>query len=205
MGLDRAAARGTRPVVLATSPARVAANSWLTDRMAYMLVSGPPASGKSTLAVPLARRLDWPLLSKDTVKETLGDALGVADERWSEGLSRAAFEVLFAVAAEVPRAVLEGNFYPEARTSLAALSGPLVELHCRCPLTECRRRFQNRPRHPIHGEHTPPLSFFSQFEQPVGLGPVLEVDTTTEVDLDEVLAWLAARIPHGTGGLPHQR
>jgi adenylate kinase family enzyme len=34
---------------------------------AYVVVSGPPASGKSTLAPPLAAHLGLPLAAKDTI------------------------------------------------------------------------------------------------------------------------------------------
>jgi len=34
--------------------------------MTLVLVTGPPASGKTTLAQPLAHHLSLPLLSKDT-------------------------------------------------------------------------------------------------------------------------------------------
>jgi predicted ATPase len=46
-----------------------------------VLVTGPPGSGKTTLAVPLARRLELPLIAKDTIKEALFDALGTGPVR----------------------------------------------------------------------------------------------------------------------------
>jgi predicted kinase len=51
-----------------------------------ILVTGPPASGKTTLAQPLARQLGVPLLGKDTVKEALFDTLGTGDRAWSRRL-----------------------------------------------------------------------------------------------------------------------
>ncbi|MEJ0066743.1 MAG: AAA family ATPase [Caulobacteraceae bacterium] len=33
-----------------------------------MLISGPPGAGKTTLAVPMAHRLGWPLITKDHIK-----------------------------------------------------------------------------------------------------------------------------------------
>jgi predicted kinase len=44
-----------------------------------VLVTGPPASGKTSLAQPLARHLGRPLLGKDTIKEALFDSLGTGD------------------------------------------------------------------------------------------------------------------------------
>ena len=42
----------------------------------FVLVAGPPGSGKSSLAGPLARELGLPLLAKDEIKEALMGALG---------------------------------------------------------------------------------------------------------------------------------
>ncbi|WP_460517381.1 AAA family ATPase [Humibacter antri] len=59
-----------------------------------MLVLGRPASGKSTLSAKLTERWSLPLVSKDSVKEILFDALGAGDVEWSMRLGRASFAVL---------------------------------------------------------------------------------------------------------------
>jgi 2-phosphoglycerate kinase len=55
-------------------------------RLVY--VSGAPGSGKTSLAVPLAAELGYPLLGQDRIKETLHDALGAPepDLAWSRRL-----------------------------------------------------------------------------------------------------------------------
>ena len=50
-----------------------------------VLVSGAPATGKTTLAGPLAAALGFPLLAKDHIKETLHDALDGGGEGENEG------------------------------------------------------------------------------------------------------------------------
>jgi tRNA uridine 5-carbamoylmethylation protein Kti12 len=50
--------------------------------MTLVLVTGPPTSGKTTLARPLAHHLDLPLLGKDAIKEALFDTLGTGDRAW---------------------------------------------------------------------------------------------------------------------------
>ena len=44
--------------------------------MTLILVSGIPASGKSTMAAYLSEKLDIPMYSKDRIKELLYDTVG---------------------------------------------------------------------------------------------------------------------------------
>jgi hypothetical protein len=55
-----------------------------------IVVSGPPAVGKSTIARGLATRLTLPLLSRDAIKEALVDTLGYGDRLQSKRFGAAA-------------------------------------------------------------------------------------------------------------------
>lgn len=81
-----------------------------------VIVNGPPASGKSTLAGRLADALALPLLAKDVVKETLLDQLGYADRADSRRIGAASGEVLWTVLAGRPGGgrpgVLAGAAHP---------------------------------------------------------------------------------------------
>ena len=52
-----------------------------------VLISGMPATGKSTLAVELADQLGWPVFTKDTFKELLFDVAGHDEESFDETAS----------------------------------------------------------------------------------------------------------------------
>ena len=72
-----------------------------TERI-VVVVTGLPASGKTTLSRRLSEALRLPLLSKDLVKESLFDVLGVNDRAWSLQLGAATMEVLWSLLRECP-------------------------------------------------------------------------------------------------------
>jgi predicted kinase len=185
----------------------------------FVFVSGPPGAGKTTLAVPLAAELGFALLAKDRIKETLHDALGFdADLAWSRRLGAATMELLWALAADSPAAVLEANFWPDDPRHgerVQALGARTVEVHCSCPIEECRRRYAARAasRHSVHVldrelrlaadaassagaavaaapvlPDDPSADTFARSARPLQLGPVVTVDTTRPVDVAALAA-----------------
>jgi predicted kinase len=121
-----------------------------------VLITGAPASGKSSLAARLALRYRAHSCSKDSIKEILFDTLGPGDPQWSRQLSDASFAVLFAFALPLCRAdrplLLEGNFRPgeHERPLTAVLSGGVQVGQILCQASHATRvaRLAARTRDP---------------------------------------------------------
>ncbi|MFB7516280.1 AAA family ATPase [Streptomyces sp. NPDC056144] len=172
----------------------------MTDRV-FVVVSGLPASGKTTLARGLAAELGFPLVDKDVVLESLYDSLGVGDQAWRHRLSRAADGVLYALAADAGRAVLVNWWHRDSSPArLRSLGGRLVEVHCACDVEVVAERFRARERHPGHldRELTPEalrerIAGWAARPGPLGAGgPVVVVDTGAPVDGRAVAAEVGA-------------
>ena len=123
-----------------------------------VIVAGAPGSGKTTLASEIAARRSIVMISKDEVKERLGDALGTGDREWSRKLGRATYVLLHAFARTVLDAgtdvLLEANFYrglsDDDLRDLATRSRARI-IVCRASSALRRARFASRGR--THGVH----------------------------------------------------
>jgi predicted kinase len=179
-----------------------------------VLVSGPPGSGKTTIARPLAEALNFTLLTKDDIKESLFASMSgpPGDLAFSRRIGDAAIHLLWALAPHCPQAVLEANFRTQSafeRGQVADLihqpGARLVEILCRVPLEEAARRFAERARlerhHPAHALTEMSVEQLAVYSQPFALSPVIEIDTSVPVDLDALLgrvrAALEAESPDG--------
>jgi hypothetical protein len=152
-----------------------------------------PGAGKSTLAFPLAAELGYSLVIKDLLKEALHDALhvhGEGDLPWLRRLNTASWELLWTLAAHAGDMLIEANFHPDNDYEvgmLRGLGGHVVEVHCACPAEVAHARYNARPRHEVH-LGTLPLSAMGKYDRPVGVGPLITVDTTGPVDVAAVAA-----------------
>lgn len=177
-----------------------------------VVVSGAPASGKSTLARHLADALALPLLAKDALKEAIADAMGRPwDVPASQRLGEAAYAVQYNVAAGLLDGgigvVVESNY---RRGVAEAELGRLVErasaarlVHCTAHDDLIRSRYDDRrargERHLAHLDADRRAALAGDLAMgrfdPVDLGcPCLVVDTEDgyRPPLDEITAFAAS-------------
>ena len=169
--------------------------------MAFIVFSGLPASGKSTLARQIAPRLRLPLLDKDDFLDRLFAERGVGDAAWRAALSREADAQFTSAAQQLPGACLVSWWrHPHSPHNsgtvvdwLTTLRGPLIEIRCECRVETAVERFVGRRRHAGHldetrsrdellGELTPLASFAS-----LDCDMTISVDTGGAVDIGAIV------------------
>ena len=170
------------------------------------VITGRPASGKTTLARQLAVDLRLPLIHKDGLKESLYDTLGASNRVESRRLGMATYHLQRVIAGEFLHAgvslILESNF-SEAHDGapLRALAHKHSALVAQVWLTgeshalveRFERRARSPGRHPGHME----LANIAEFRQallepcdaPLALpSPILAMDTTDLRTMDYAAA-----------------
>jgi predicted kinase len=169
-----------------------------------VVVTGPPASGKTTIARALAAELGLPLLTKDDVKDILFDALGWSDREWSRNVGAASLDVLFLIverqlAAGLPM-IAESNFRnsEDAPRFRALPPHRLVQIHLTAPREILLTRYGERSKHPGHLGSTvvPEIAIGLDVGEwmPLQLeGELIELDTSQELDAAEVIRRM---LPH---------
>jgi hypothetical protein len=167
----------------------------------FIVITGLPASGKSTTGRCIADVLALPRIDKDDFLEALLQQSEMPDAKRRQELSRQADEVFRASALTQREAVLISWWrHPRSlRNSgtpsdwLSLLPGTLVELHCSCKPRVAAERFARRRRHPAHLDAERSHSqLLDQFQEQVLLGPLgagilIEVDTNKPIDTEALL------------------
>lgn len=171
-----------------------------------VVVSGLPASGKSTVGTALSERLSMALLDKDVILEALFDSLGCPDRDERYRLSRASDEVLYALA-EASQAAVVVNWWDQdsSPARLRGIASSVVEVFCECPLEVAAARFEGRRRHP--GHHDPRRTpeeiaegirrMREMFHGPLGVGDLVRVNTAGPLDADSLAGQVAALLGAG--------
>lgn len=167
-----------------------------------IIVTGRPASGKSTLAKWLSQELELPLVSKDNIREILFERLGWKDRPWAQLLGRASVDLMFYFAdAELGvgnSIIMDNSFHPPISTPRfqdlkEKFDAGSVQIICHSTKEILFERFKARAktgnRHPGHGDNDvlDELYKYLADEKPQILdigGLVIEVDTTDFEKID---------------------
>jgi predicted kinase len=169
-----------------------------------VVVGGAPATGKTTLAIALGKALEFPVITKDDLKEAIAEPFATGDREWSRRLGQSAYTVLWTVTRHILSAggglVLESNFTragSEAALLEVATLTPARLVLCRTADDLRRQRFEERAargRHRVHID-TAYLTEWDaddgEFLVDIGM-PCLVVDTSDGYapDLDQILAFV---------------
>ena len=170
-----------------------------TDKPFFIVVSGAPGSGKTTVARALAHELNFPLFSKDTIKEAMMANRQVPDVETSKSIGKAAISSLLALAADSGFGVLESVWRRSASLAdLSRLPSPIVEVFCRCDPEAAKARYRERAMTRAAGHFDQERLadeelWYGEPAQPVAGGwPLMKVDTNQAIDLADLLKRVAA-------------
>jgi predicted kinase len=131
-----------------------------------VIVSGAPATGKTTLGRQIAETFRLPFFHKDGIKEILFETLGWQDREWSKKLGLSSIYILYYLVEAQLRAgrscVVESNFatelatqeflalklkYPFNSFQIICVSDPQIIAH------RYRTRAESHERHSGHVDH----------------------------------------------------
>ena len=113
----------------------------------------------------------------------------------SRRLGAAAVAAVLRAAEGCRGAVVDSTWYPYAVPLVRRLPGPVVEVRCRVALDVARRRFGERVRDARHLDHLrSEEELWGAEVAPLGLGPLVEVDTSGPVDIAAVARAVLAAV-----------
>jgi len=167
----------------------------------FIVVSGLPATGKTTLGRRLAEAFDLPLIDKDDILESLFDSQGIGDASHRRRLSRESDAILRNKAECSEGAVLVSFWHvagmPEDSGTptawIGSLSSQVVNILCECPPHLAAERFSRRHRHPGHLDREKarndayPLHVPSSSWETIPAGELVRIDTSHTPELEDVV------------------
>ena len=174
----------------------------------FIVVSGLPASGKTTLGRCLANALDLPLIDKDDILESLFDSRGIGDAYHRRKLSRESDAILRMRAERSKGAVLVSFWHVAGMPKdsgtptdwIPPLSSQMVNVFCECPVRLTTERFAQRERHPGHLDGEEPTCDAYPFDVPassweaMSAGELVRVDTSHAPELKDVIREVQAAL-----------
>lgn len=172
-----------------------------------IIITGAPATGKTTLSNELAKKYGLPKINKDEIKELLFKSLEVKDSKWTAQLGIASFELTYFFAEKLGETgkvfIVEGNFDNKYASNIfnsikSKYMYKVVQLYCYANCEILYERFINRNlsgnRHPGHIRDINGIDDFKNkiinrnFKVDIENSINLDIDTTdfAEVDFQEI-------------------
>ncbi len=176
-------------------------------RKRVVLVNGVPASGKSSVARRIADATGWPILTLDTIKNPFLSILPPGDRLFNRTLGRASYAAIFDLIADAPQGspfIVDAwfGFQPlEVLKDGLARAGvtDLAEVWCHAPPETVGARYaarlDQRPAGHPGADYVPELVALAARAAPTGLAPCRQIDTTEDLDLTGLIAWLHSSLP----------
>ncbi|MCE6075885.1 ROK family protein [Agrobacterium vitis] len=167
-----------------------------------VMVNGVPASGKSAISHKLAGETGWQVLSLDAIKDPFLELIADVDRPFNRILGRASYKSIFSIirnAAPGTTFIVDAwfGFQPaDVLKEHIAMAGitQIIELWCHAPAETIGERYRSRlenrlPGHP-GASYIPELIELAQNAKPIGLGPVLDINTIQPKDARAILDWM---------------
>lgn len=179
----------------------------------WLIVSGPPAAGKTTMARRIAQDLRLPLIEKDVLKDALYKAMGFGDQDWSRQIGIAGISLLFLTADRMLQAgsspITESNFCRQLSSGQAGeiavrTRAKVVQVHCSAPPDTLVTRNAARltPAGLRPGHHVMPseellggirAGTWELLDIP---STIIRVDTSSSFDYTNILRNICQEAPH---------
>ena len=162
-----------------------------------IVVTGLPASGKSTMGIEVAKLLDIPYFDKDDYLENLFTKRGVGNPDWRQSLSREADVEFREDSIAENEVVLISHWRPKGLnvqfgTPTEWISDhfeKVIELYCDCPVELAATRFRSRVRHEGHVDESRSIgeviNWLKGYEKylPMNLGQKVVIDSTESIGI----------------------
>jgi gluconate kinase len=174
-----------------------------------IVVSGLPASGKSTLARQLHEAMNLPLLDKDDILAPFNRQFNPTSLEQRRLLSSCADEALIQLAKQIHQGIVCSFWHHPGSSNtpgtkadwLKLIPGQVLEIYCHCTPETAIERFTIRHQREAMNEpkKSPPGAALSEYKIQAALGPLditesLSVSTETPVNLQHLIPEIKAAL-----------